>query len=451
MRFVVYGAGAIGGVVGGRLAQGGYDVALIARGAHYEAIRDRGLRIQSPDDDATLEIPVANHPSQLDLGADDVVILAMKSQDTIGACESLDACAPPDIAVSCFQNGVENERVVLRHFANTYAVCVMSPTSHIEPGVVIAQSAPVSGLLDIGRYPTGVDDRTQLIADALNASTFHSIPRPDVMRWKYTKLLMNLANSIEASVTPDAWVKELAAIVRAEGEACLRAAGIDFASREEDKERRADRMQVRPVNGEYRGAGRHGRAWRAEPTRSRPTTSTGRSCCSAACTVCPPPRTRSCSASRRSRRASAPRPSRYRSTCSLPSSAPDRQRPRSGARDGGSCFDKLRLIKSWTRPAPGACHRQAKQPDTVRIRNAPSRAMAAVSRRSSSSSTAPSCPSLSATNMLMLRAVVERGRDLREHELARERVRLHRRECGLELARAALGREIDVATAPGGV
>ena len=78
----------------------------------------------------------------------------MKSQDTIAACEALDACAPPDIAVACFQNGVENERVVLRHFAGTYAVCVMSPTSHIEPGVVIAQSAPVSGLLDIGCYPT---------------------------------------------------------------------------------------------------------------------------------------------------------------------------------------------------------------------------------------------------------------------------------------------------------
>ena len=95
MRFVVYGAGAIGGVVGARLFESGHDVALIARGAHYEAIRDHGLRIQSPDDDATLRIPVVDHPSQLTLTNDDVVILAMKSQDTIAACEALDACAPP--------------------------------------------------------------------------------------------------------------------------------------------------------------------------------------------------------------------------------------------------------------------------------------------------------------------------------------------------------------------
>jgi 2-dehydropantoate 2-reductase len=255
VRFVIYGAGAIGGVVGARLFQNGFDVALIARGAHYEAIRDAGLRIQSPDDDETLAIPVVDHPSALTFTPDDVVCLAMKSQDTIDACETLSACAPPGIAVACFQNGVENERVVLRHFAGTYAVCVMSPTSHIDPGVVIAQSAPVSGLLDLGCYPNGLDARAEEMSAALNASTFHSVPRPDVMRWKYTKLLMNLANSVEAAVTPDPEVKELVRLVRAEGEGCLRAAGIDFASAAEDKERRGDRMHVRPVNGEFRGGG----------------------------------------------------------------------------------------------------------------------------------------------------------------------------------------------------
>jgi len=132
---------------------------------------------------------------------------------------------------------------------------VMSPTSHIDPGVVIAQSAPVSGLLDLGSYPSGLDERAEQISAALNASTFHSVARPDVMRWKYTKLLMNLANSIEAAISPDPEVKALVRLVRAEGEACLRTAGIDFASADEDKERRGDRMRVQPVNGEFRGGG----------------------------------------------------------------------------------------------------------------------------------------------------------------------------------------------------
>ena len=48
MRFVVYGAGAIGGVVGGRLHTAGHEVVLIARGAQLEAIRERGLRLDDP-------------------------------------------------------------------------------------------------------------------------------------------------------------------------------------------------------------------------------------------------------------------------------------------------------------------------------------------------------------------------------------------------------------------
>ncbi len=121
---------------------------------------------------------------------------------------------------------------------------------------MIAQSAPVSGLLDIGRYPHGLDDRAEQIAVALNASTFHSVPRADVMRWKYTKLLMNLANSIEATVTPDPDVSATSSAGCApRARPCLRAAGIDFASREEDKERRGDRMHVQPVDGEIRGGG----------------------------------------------------------------------------------------------------------------------------------------------------------------------------------------------------
>jgi len=168
VRFVVYGAGAIGGVVGARLFQHGHDVALIARGAHYEAIRDHGLRIRSPIDDVTLPIPVVDHPANLSLTDDDVVLLAMKSQDTIGACEALDACAPPGIAVACMQNGVENERRVLRHFPRTYGMCVMCPASQLHPGVVQVHSAPVSGLLDLGRFPQGVDEPGHPTKDALD-------------------------------------------------------------------------------------------------------------------------------------------------------------------------------------------------------------------------------------------------------------------------------------------
>ena len=65
MRFVVYGAGAVGGVIGGRLAEHGHDVALIARGAHYEAIREHGLTVESPETTVTVPVEVVDHPSKL--------------------------------------------------------------------------------------------------------------------------------------------------------------------------------------------------------------------------------------------------------------------------------------------------------------------------------------------------------------------------------------------------
>ncbi len=255
MRFVIYGAGAIGGAIGGRLFEHGHDVVLLARGAHYEAMRDRGLRLVDPDADTTLPVSVANHPSQVDLRADDVVVLAMKTQDTQGALHALTETAPPEIAIVCAQNGVENERLALRHFAHVYAMCVMCPATHLEPGVVQASSTPITGLLDLGRYPRGLDERAGVIAAALEGSTFESAPRADIMRWKYTKLLMNLGNAAEALCGQVDGLGEIVRRARSEGAAVLAAAGIDAASREEDQERRANRMQMKPIAGAMRGGG----------------------------------------------------------------------------------------------------------------------------------------------------------------------------------------------------
>src|SRR5882762_1710489 len=100
MRFIVYGAGAIGGVVGARLFQHGHDVVLIARGAHYEAIRANGLRLDAVDGSVTLPIPVVNDPARIDFGTDDIVLLCMKSNGTIDAVRALAAVAPPDLAIA---------------------------------------------------------------------------------------------------------------------------------------------------------------------------------------------------------------------------------------------------------------------------------------------------------------------------------------------------------------
>jgi 2-dehydropantoate 2-reductase len=255
VRFVVYGAGAVGGVVGARLFEHGHPVVLIARGDHYRAIRDGGLRIQDPTGEQTLPTPVVDHPSGVEWTGDDVALVAVKSQHTSGVLRELATVAPPELPIVCLQNGVANEAEALRRFANVYAVPVASPTAHLEPGVVQAYSSPITGILDIGRYPEGVDDVAVSVATALSASTFDARAIPDVARWKWRKLITNLGNAIEAVCGPVARGGTIGQRAAAEGEACLAAAGIDAATTEEDRERRGDLLRLRPVAGQKRQGG----------------------------------------------------------------------------------------------------------------------------------------------------------------------------------------------------
>ena len=211
-------------------------------GPHAKAIAATGLTLASAAGVVVLPVPVTQTPEAVDWRDDDVVLLAVKSQDTETALRQLGSSAPGSVPVACVQNGVANEQAALRRFANVYGVCVMCPASHLEPGVVVASSSPVTALLDIGRYPTGVDDVAEAVAAAFGSSTIESVARPDIMRWKYAKLLRNLGNAVDAICGPGQRDTPLAQLALEEGEACLRAAGIAFASAEEDAARRGNRL-----------------------------------------------------------------------------------------------------------------------------------------------------------------------------------------------------------------
>jgi 2-dehydropantoate 2-reductase len=240
MRFIVYGAGAIGGVIGARLFSSGQDVVLIARGAHYEAIRKDGLHLETPDGSTVCDVAVVDHPGALDLGADDVVVLAMKTQDTAAALDALGVTAPSEVTVVCAQNGVENERLALRHFSAVYGVCVMLPATHLSAGVVQALSVPTPGILDIGVAGKGRADKAEAIASCLARAGFSSHAVTDIMRWKYAKLVMNLGNAVEAMCGPEARVSEISVLCRREGIGVLEAAGIEFVRDEEFAARRGN-------------------------------------------------------------------------------------------------------------------------------------------------------------------------------------------------------------------
>ncbi len=250
------GAGAVGGVVGARLHQAGHHVTLIAReGPHLEAIRDRGLRLESPTGPVTLAIPVVPGPAHVEWSDETAVLMAVKTQHTAQALGQLASIAPLGSPVVCLQNGTVNESMCLRIFPNVYAVSVNCPTSYLQPGVVQAWSTPVTGMLDIGRFPTGIDRTTMAVSDDFASATFSSRPDAAIRRWKNRKLITNLGNAIEAVCGPAARRGELGTIVAQEGEAVLGAAGLELASVQEDLDRRGDLLQLGLIGGEVRPGG----------------------------------------------------------------------------------------------------------------------------------------------------------------------------------------------------
>jgi 2-dehydropantoate 2-reductase len=265
MRYIVIGAGAVGGTVGGRLAQAGREVVLVARGAHRRALEENGLRLVTPDGTRTHRLPVVETPGALgELRPDDVLVLAVKTQDSAAALAAWAPCpvegggtAAERLPLLCAQNGVESQRLALRLFRRVYGVCVWLPCGYVEPGVVSAAGTPLTGILHLGRYPHGTDDTARAIAADLERSHFEAPVVPDVTRWQYAKLLSNLGNALEA-VTGTVAGDEAVALyerARAEAVAVLDAAGIAYASADEQRAARGDKVTLVPLEGAPRGGG----------------------------------------------------------------------------------------------------------------------------------------------------------------------------------------------------
>jgi len=243
-HYVVYGAGAVGGVVGARLHRAGHEVTFVARGAHLARIRADGLALDTEEGRYAARAPATDTAADVSWADDTVVLLTVKAHQTGAALADLVAHAPTGTPVVCVQNGVANEPATLRRFARTYAVTVMLPAEHLEPGLVVQGSHPVPGILDVGRYPSGVDARCESVAADLRSAGFESLVRPDIMAWKYRKLVTNAVGDV-STVLPDE-ADGLKPLVRAEAEAAIAAAGITMVGHETDRERRGDLLQSRP-------------------------------------------------------------------------------------------------------------------------------------------------------------------------------------------------------------
>ena len=252
MRYILYGAGAVGSVIGGRLFQTEHDVVLICRGPHLQAVKEKGLTLKTPAETFELPIQAVGHPSEISFCKEDVVFFTMKSQDSEEAHRTLFALTGGEVPVVCAQNGISNEPLALRRFQSVYGMIVRLPSSYIEPGVVTNEAAPRAGVLDLGRYPHGVDSLAVEISKDLDASGFSSQPDPDIMRWKYTKLLFNLDNVLSAIFRSNEPMGDISQAIKEEALNCYQAAGITHASSDEMRERSRNVFKRTEIEGSPR-------------------------------------------------------------------------------------------------------------------------------------------------------------------------------------------------------
>jgi 2-dehydropantoate 2-reductase len=155
MKLAVFGAGGLGGYFGGRLAQAGVDVHLIARGDHLAALRDR-LQVRSPRGDIDMVLPATDDPAEI--GPCDVVLLCVKTYDTASAVDRMAPLLHGGTAVVSLQNGIDSEDVIAARIGSRHVMggAAFIFASVAEPGVIVDAGGPgslVFGELDGSRSP----------------------------------------------------------------------------------------------------------------------------------------------------------------------------------------------------------------------------------------------------------------------------------------------------------
>ncbi len=238
MRFVMLGAGAIGGTLGGYLHLAGREVCFIDKNEiHVKNINDNGLMLKTAEGECQLPIPAVCRPQDVQFRPGDVAFLCVKSYDTEEAASRLREAAPQELPIFCFQNGVRNEEIASKYFPNVCGVMVLYSGTHITPGIAIHTQLK---RLAMGAYPSGVNDTVRAVAAAFEGTPFDVSVTGSVMQTKWTKLLMNLNNATygliglsgqEGQNLPE--VRHWMADVIEEGLKVVRAKNLEFRAVEE--------------------------------------------------------------------------------------------------------------------------------------------------------------------------------------------------------------------------
>ena len=252
MKICVYGAGAVGGLIAGRLAQSAHEVSVVARGAQLTAIRKDGLRILHEEKQSVAKLKADSDPARL--GPQDYVIVAVKGQSLPEVAAAIAPLLGPGTSIVTAMNGVPwwffdrlefgEGKLRLESLDPGGRLSRAMPTSRLVGCVVhLAASTPEPGLirhnmgkrLILGEPGGKISGRTHVIVDALNAAGFDAEASSFIEKDFWVKLLGNISFNPVAALTlatanrliADDYAKAYMVAIMRECLAIGRAVGVD--------------------------------------------------------------------------------------------------------------------------------------------------------------------------------------------------------------------------------
>lgn len=200
MKIAFVGAGGVGGYFGGRLARAGIDTTFIVRGATLETLRTRGLRVESPLGDFTIN-PVQATDDPSSVGPVDAVLMAVKAWQLPAAAAEVRPLVGPDTMVVPLQNGIDAPDVLATIYSARHVVgglCAIV-SFVVAPGHI--RHAASEPLILFGELDNRRSERVERLRDAfVQAGVNASIP-PDIQHSLWTKFLFIATMSAVGALT----------------------------------------------------------------------------------------------------------------------------------------------------------------------------------------------------------------------------------------------------------
>jgi 2-dehydropantoate 2-reductase len=197
MKIAFMGAGGVGGFFGGRLANAGYDVSFIARGAHLKAMREHGLTIENEPQGNIRVTRITATDNPASLGVVDVLVMAVKLWDTEQAAAFVKPVIGPHTTVVSFQNGVIKDDILRRAFGDAAVIGgVGYVATHISRPGVIHQTGTMQRII-VGEYDGTRSERVAALHAALLAAGVNAEISDDIRRtlWEKYVFLVGLSGS----------------------------------------------------------------------------------------------------------------------------------------------------------------------------------------------------------------------------------------------------------------